>query len=367
MVFPNTDGDVNLLNYWKILKKYNRLILVVTTSVTVFAICCSLLMPKYYLAEAVIMPINNKGGGGVLSGQLGGLASLAGISGSGASTPSQQFMALLKTRTLAEVVINEDSLLPVLLKSRTEDTPFAIEVAAERLRSKFMTFVEDKKGGTIKIRAEFKDPVLAAKIANDYVAGLQKFISGNSFTVAKRNRIFIEKQLSENKLDLLMAGKELNEFYKNDKVSNIEALIDVLINKVDDVEDSSGEKLVVTDGSLGNLIKESAEVEKTIDGLRTAKAIPQQVYLQYMTLRRTLLAQINSLLTQQYEMAKIEEAKDELAFQVIDPARVPGSKSRPKGVKIVFSAFFVALSLSTFLSFFLEYIRGEQSNPKTTV
>ena len=346
----SSKDEINLLDYWNAIKKHRRLIASVTMCVTVVTALISLTLPKYYLAEAVIMPITNKGGGGglgALAGQMGGLASFAGIGGAGLSTPGQQFMALLKTRTLAEAIINSNQLLPVLLGEKAKYGSLDMEVSAEKLRTQVMTFSEDKKSGTIKVGAEVKDPALAAKIANGYVEGLQRFISGNSFTVATRNRIFIEKQLAENKRDLLIAGKELNEFYKNGKVSNVEAMVDVPIensleNNVDGIK-------------LDDLMKKSEELGGKIKDLKTVKAIPQQVYLQYLTLRRGLLAQINSLLTQQYEMAKIEEAKDELAFQVIDPARVPEMKSKPHRSMIVLSALMGSLFASCLLALYTEH------------
>ena len=104
------------------------------------------------------------------------------------------------------------------------------------------------------------------------------------------------------------------------------------------------------------LEKKKEKIGAKLNGTMVAKDIPQQVYLQYLTLRRELLIKMNALLTQQYEMAKIEEAREELSFQVIDSAEAPEKRFKPKRKQIVMVAFFASIFLAVFLAFFLEYI-----------
>ena len=87
------------------------------------------------------------------------------------------------------------------------------------------------------------------------------------------------------------------------------------------------------------------------------RAVPSQVYLQYLTLQRELQGRVNALLTQQYELAKIEEAKEDLTFQVIDKAVPPVRPSWPQKKIIIPLSFAAGLFFSIFLAFFLEYIR----------
>ncbi len=337
--------------------------------VTLLTILLTLTMPKFYKSTAVIMPIGKSGGGGGMlaalasSGQLGGLASMAGLGGAvGGQTPAQQFMALLRTRVLAEEIINKFNLIPIMFDGKVVDPNSSkgpkIEDGVKALAS-YVQFIDDKKGGTITITAEFKDPKLAADVANGYVEGLQKFINSNLLTVAKRNRIFIEKQLEYNKRALLEAGKELNEFYQGKKVSNVEGKVDVSVKNddIDSPQDEQKEK-----GDVGLQLDVLKKQKSDLEEKMMVRSVPQQVYLQYLGLRKTLLAQINGLLTSQYEMAKIEESKDEPAFETIDPAKVAERKSKPKRAQIVIMAFFASLFIGIFASFFMEYVtklRGE--------
>lgn len=365
----NSD-EINLLDYLNVIKRHKKLIGVIVGAVTVVTIIVSLITPKYYNAKAVIMPIGKGGGGGLsaLAGQFGGLASLVGVGGVGTQTLTTQFLALLNTRTLAEEMINKHDLVPIIFEGSKPGEKLSMESAVGGLLGS-VKFMDDKKNGTIIISAEFKDPKLAAEVANGYVEGLQKFINGNAFTVAKRNRIFIEEQLSQNKRDLLEAGKELNEFYKGGRVSSVESKIDVPITGglqgVDTPPSDAHNDTVI---ELEKLQKQEAEIATVLNQRPTAndqrqvvKDVPQQVYLQYLTLRRNLLTQINTLLTQQYEMAKIDEAKDELAFQVIDPARIPEKRFKPRRKQMVMVAFVSSLLIGIFAAFSLEYTEKMRS------
>lgn len=381
----NIDDEINLLDYFQVLNKRKKVIGCIVTVSTIVAIIYSLLLPKIYQSYAVLLPIGSKGGGGLsaLAGSVGGLATLAGIGGGG-SAVNRQFMALLKSRTLAEKVIKKYELIPVLFDGKKPSNP-SWEGAAGALLG-HMTFTDDIKNGTILISAEFRDPKIAADIVNGYIEGLQEFINDNDFTVAKRYRIFIENQLAQNKRQLLEAGKELNEFYKGGKVSSVESRLDVPVkDKInlgvkyvnvgqrqgsfgqgDDIE---GSKFSESQSEIEKLQKQKKEVEAILGKIAGTYAegigsldeaivrdIPQQVYLQYLSLRRNLLTQVNTLLTQQYEMAKMEEKKDELAFQVIDPGRVPETRCKPKRKKIVMTVFAVSLLAGILAAFSMEHL-----------
>ena len=88
--------------------------------------------------------------------------------------------------------------------------------------------------------------------------------------------------------------------------------------------------------------------------------------LQYIRLKRAAVTQqkVFELLTQQYEMAKIEEAKEDIAFQVIDPAIPPEKRIKPKRRLNVMLAGIVSLFAGIFLVFFLEYLENLKKREK---
>lgn len=81
----NSDEDeIDLLELWRTLLKYKRMILLSAFGAAVLAAGISLLMPNIYRAEVLLAPVkaDDSKGGGLASalGGLGGLASMAGIS-----------------------------------------------------------------------------------------------------------------------------------------------------------------------------------------------------------------------------------------------------------------------------------------------
>lgn len=386
----NANDEINLLDYLGVIKRHKKLIGTIMGAATVITVIVSLILPKYYIAKAVIMPIGGGGSGvaALLASQLGGLGGLIGISGAGGATPAQRFMALLKTRTLAEEIINKYDLMEVMFgNSKATPSPqssstggegvkvgLTMEDAVGALLGSYVTFENNEINGTITISAELEDPKLAADIANGYLEGLQNLISSNSLTMSKRNRIFVEKQLAQNKIDLLEAGKDLNEFYKAGRISSVDSKIDVPIStnvnlksEILNLKQTLNLKNQIQNeeiASVDSLLAQADELQKQKEELESklfVKDVPQQVYLQYMTLRRNLLTQMNTLLTQQYEMAKIDESKEDLAFQVIDPARVPEQRSKPKRRQMVMMAFMSSLFIGIFAAFFTEYVKKLKS------
>ena len=87
-----------------------------------------------------------------------------------------------------------------------------------------------------------------------------------------------------------------------------------------------------------------------------AHDVPQQVYLEYLILRREVLEKVSILLTQQYEMAKIDESKQNISFQVIDLPRVMDSPIRPKVQLNIFVGGIVSILVALFYAFFADYL-----------
>ncbi len=390
--------EINLLDYWHVILRHKKMIVAIVIAASIAAVIVSFVLPKKYKAEAVLIPITSKGSGGLsnIASQFGGLASLAGMSLPGGSPESDKFMAILTSRTLAENVINRENLMPILFekkwdkknekwKSNSVDKKPTMEAAVIRMKG-MIVILDDKKAKTIKISGKFETPELAARVVNAYVDELQQFINKNSFTMAKRNRIFIEGQLAQNKEELLEAGKEINEFYRGNRVSSSESKMDVPI----EVGQGTGNQELVVGPGTGNLepgktiamldvpgsgsqvpgpdqadastviqslIAQKSDVDKKIADARTVKNVPQQVYLTYLMLRRELLVKMNALLTSQYEMAKIDESKEDLAFQVIDKAVPPVLRASPKRGQICIMSFMAALFGAIFLAFFREYLK----------
>ena len=342
------DEEINLLDYWRVLMKRKWTVAFIVMVVSVSTVIYTLTITKTYKAEATIMPIGGQKGGGLasLAAASMGLGGLLG--GGGASSTSAQLLAILNSRTLAEKIIEKYDLMKIFYPVKVDD-PLKMPTMEDAVKILKSTIVssEDKKTQLIMLTVIDKDPEFAAKLVNDYINETGSFLNEGAFTAAKRNRIFIEAQLERNKAELLESGKELTTFYATNRISNVVPTVDVDVSMGGRGEDPSPEALQ----------QQVEELKTKIEQTKVVRDVPQQVYLQYLTLRRELLGQVNSLLTQQYEMAKIDESKEDLNFQVIDWARVPVRKFKPKRSQIVMTAFVMSLFLAVFYAFFREYLQ----------
>jgi uncharacterized protein involved in exopolysaccharide biosynthesis len=208
--------------------------------------------------------------------------------------------------------------------------------------------------------------------------------------MAKRNRIFVENQLYKVKKELREAEEALKGFQINKKIVAIgaqtEASITALANLKGQITakevqlgvikqystPSNPDVLTIKD-ELRELKKQLAMLEskgsnpkiEAIPSLSEAPALG----LQYVRLKRKAVThqKIFELFTQQYEMAKIEEAKEDITFQVIDRAIPPEKKIKPKRKLIVMLVGVISLFAGIFLVFFLEYLSNlkepEQQEP----
>ncbi|MBI4238638.1 MAG: hypothetical protein HY696_09530 [Deltaproteobacteria bacterium] len=340
---------------------------------TIGSIVISFLLPKVYQSEVVLLPLGGSRGNyssSILSAVsdlpfVGGLTQNLGGGG--------QLPVLLRSWSMAERVIQRLDLIPLLYGKQWRAVQGTVgevgvrDQVIEQVRS-MIHVSEDVKSGKLVLTCEYENPQLAAKIAETFVELLQDFINENTFSLAKRNRRFIEKQLAMNRKEFLESGKALNTFYKDRRISSVESTVDVTIERADESEAVERNFDPIKLGTqLATIEQKKNAVQQFLSDAEVVRGIPQQVYLQYLTIQRELLGKMTALLTQQYELARIDEAKDELSFQVVDPARVPVRAIRPKRRVIVLSAFVSAFVASIGLAFIVEYFSRHRSRSGSAV
>jgi tyrosine-protein kinase Etk/Wzc len=188
LIQKTPDDEINLTDYWDVLRRRKMMIISLCVVSVLATMMVSLLLPKYYQSQAMILAIAPESGGlgaalsasplaGALTGSLGGL-----------STPVDRLLVFLKSRTIAEMVIKRFDLLRVFNEHKWDaakeswkdpQKPPLLEDAVKKLGSSVTSFKKGKEG-TIAITVEWKDPKLAAEIANYYVAALTEFMKDKS-------------------------------------------------------------------------------------------------------------------------------------------------------------------------------------------
>ena len=382
------EDEINLLDYWNVIRKGWKIIAYVFGAFVITAVIVSLIMPEIYQARTSIIPVEPAGSS--FSSALQNLSSLPFVGGmvpgiGGAST--DKLMAVLESRTIAENVIKALDLVKVFFDDDPED-PSTLQDAVKFLRDR--TELMDDKKGVIAIAVEFTDPTMASRIANQYTTALEQFLNENALSMSKRNRFFIEGNLEEVKGKLKRAEEAMTTFQTDKRIVAIDAQTEAAVQVVADLKaqimakevqlgvigqfaTSTNPDVLRIKDELKELKKQLSMIESegTHSGIEAMPSLAEapELGLGYIRLKRGALIQekLFELLTQQYEMAMIEESKDEIAFQVIDKAIPPEKRARPKRKLIVLMAGFVSIFIGIFGVFFLEYIENIKETKKEEV
>jgi len=377
----------NWLCNLRILWDRRRLLVRVTGIAFAVSLLISLIVPKTYESEARIMPPEGGGSssalisalaGRSLEGELlGGLA--AGLMGSRNS--GALFVDVLRSGSVTGRLIDRFDLQHVYHKRYRVD---AAKVLARRT-----TITQDKKSGVISVSVKDHDPRRARDMAQAYLEELNTVVNRTSTSSAHQERVFIEKRLASVRANLEHAQEAMSQF------SSTHSTIDLREQTRATVESEArvNGELIAAQGELeslqqiygdGNVRVRAAEArissfkreldrmggsaaplaaqDETADA--SAKPVSAESYLPlrqvprlavpYANLYREVRVQetVYDLLTQQYEIARIQEAKDVPAVNVIDAPGIPEKKSFPPravltlaltfGFFVLFAAFLIA-------------------------
>jgi uncharacterized protein involved in exopolysaccharide biosynthesis len=384
------EREINLRDFIRVIVKWRRIIVFNTLIITLLAVIISLILPKRYTATATLIPPVEQqpsvmglsailGGGS--AGALGSFGRLSGLPGM--ATPSDLFARILGSRVVMEGVIETCDLMNVYETEEIEISILALEGA---------THIEVSPEGVISISTDAKSAQLSADIANAYVKHLDHFNREATMTQGKKNRIFIEKRLKEVEKDVKEAEEELKAFQEKFKTVSLE---DEVLKAIEAAADLKAQ-IILKDVELGvmrgfataknpqviRLKSEMTQLQKQLKRMEEGSkeessasygagfSIPfsdlPEVGLQLARLMREAKIQetVFTLLTEQYEQAKIMEVRDTPTVQILDIAKPPFKKSFPKRSRIVIIAFLFSLFAGIGITFFMEYLDKMQEHPE---
>ena len=376
------EDEVNLLDYWRVISKRRRTIASLFCAAVLTAMVVSFLMPKIYESSTSILPQLESRESGALGSLLaasgagaGGIVQGLGISLPGMpATPTDIFTAMLKSRIMADAVIKQFDLMKLYNDKTMQD-------ARKDLESD--TTIKVSKEKVIKVTVEAKSPQLASDIANFYVANLDRLNRTLNVTKSGQNRVFIEKRLVDTKTNLIKAEEALREFQTKNKAVHLEAqgraaieaaamiqaqisATEVQLQVMESYLTLDNPEVVRMRSGLSELKKQLALLETGKDGkgqlpgdrMHPAFITVPSLVLEYARLLREVKVQeaLYTMLTSQYEQAKIAEARDTPSVQVLDPGVPAEKKSKPIIWLNMLIAGVLALFLGIFLAFFLEYL-----------
>lgn len=190
----DVEDGIDFVAIWKILWAYKWLVIAVTGVFTAATIVIALISTPIYRAEVVVSDAQDGGMSGTssLMGQLGGLASLAGVT-VGAAGVGQEAHAVLKSRRLIEEFITRHDLLSELLPHAAERA--TLWFGAKHFKDSVLSIREDKRNGTTTVSIEWIDPVIASRWANGFVDLANELVRTRALDEASRNIKYLNEQL----------------------------------------------------------------------------------------------------------------------------------------------------------------------------
>ncbi|MCP2501634.1 MAG: Wzz/FepE/Etk N-terminal domain-containing protein [Deltaproteobacteria bacterium] len=372
------EEEIDLTELFRALSRRWRLILGITAASAAVAMVVSLLLPVYYKAETSILPPQDKGSNlaAQVMGQAGGLIALAG-GAAGVKSQGELFVAMTKSRTVLDRMVDRFDLMKLYQGKYREDARMNL-VGSIKVQ-------EDRKSGIISLTVEDRDPKRAADMANAFVEELKSLAGGLAISEAGQQRMFFEDQIRQTKESLARAEEELKGFQQRTGMFQVDAQARAIIEGIARLRASIASKEVeakvlrsfatAQNPDLQRVEEEiralRIELEKVetskgsgVDPLMSSGRVPEMGTEYLRKLRQLKYNEtLFELLSKQYELAKLDEARDAVVIQVIDRAVPPERKSRPKRALIVILATAAMFFLSVFIVLLLEHPWNKSRKP----
>jgi len=338
------------------------LIFGVTVAAAIVSLVVALLLPPVYTARTTLLAPNSQQQSGSAAA-LAALGSLGGLAGGLApKSPDELYVALLKSDSVWRALDERFKLM----------AHYDVK-SYEALRKTLPTYIRvssDKKSGVITVEVDDKDKQFAADLANAHEAEITKLLGRLAVSEAQLRRAFFERQLKETKENLVKAEQGLRAVQEKSGVIVLDKQAEALITGAALVRSQITEREVQLKVLRTGATEQNPDVIRMSSELRALRAelarmqssqggaagsavdmpvgrIPEAT-IDYVRARRELKLQEMLLesMVRQYEIAKLDEAKEGPALQQVDVALPPDWKSKPSRVLIVLASTLIAFVLA---------------------
>lgn len=355
---PPEDDEISLLDLLQVVADNLRLLVLGPLVAGLLALAYSFTIPPTFTATTKFMPPQQQQSGA--AAMLAGLGALGGLAGAaGIKNPADQHVALLKSRSVQDALVDRFKLMDRFESKFREDARNAIGGSV----------VIASKDGLITIDVSDKDPAFAALLANAHVEELGKLLNRLAITEAQQRRLFFEKQLAIAKDNLVKAEQALAASGVNSSVLKSTGAAVVAVAQLKGQIAAQEIKLASMRGYLTESAPDFKQAQTELSALRAqlgsseraeskpSGAIGDSDYiakLRDFKYYETLF----ELFTKQYEMARIDESREGSVIQMLDAAQPPERKSGPKKAQM---ATITAVAVGFVLLLFV-FIRRAQRN-----
>ena len=362
-----------------------KMVALIVAAGMLISLANALLTPKTYSSTTTLMPPDASSPYYDVMGLLSpssGAASL-GSEVLGIGTPGDLYTSILESRNVQDGMVARFDLVHHYKVSFLDD-------ARNDLASQ-TKIDQDRQSGIISISVNTDDPAFSAELAQGYVEELNRVVTEDSTSAARRERVFLEARVKEVKQDLDDSAKALSQFSTKTKAidvsSQAKSMMDAESRLEDELMDGRSQLAALrqTYSEDNNLVKaaeaRNAELQREInatggtpDRNGSATAGGGSVYptvgelpalgLTYYDLERKVNVDeaLWESLTKEYETAKFEEAREIPTLHVLDAAEIPRIKSGPNRKLMILTGTLISFVLACLLVLVLNY--WEQVDPE---
>lgn len=357
LVQQDKASQIGLVDLLIILAKYKKLIIGFPVIVAIASAVLSFVLPNVYKASVKLLPPQQQSSATAMLSQLGGVAGLAAVGVGGLKNPNDLYIAMLKSRTVADRMIEQFNL------KKAYDTE-SLENARRHLAAN--TVISSGKDNLITIDVEDEDQKRVATIANTYVNELLRLTRLLAVTEASQRRMFFERELEVAKNNLSKAEVSLKSAIDTRGVISVDAESRAIVETMASLKAKISVKEIQLNAMRAFITNTHPDFQRAEEELKSLRSelsklengrgvsgeagTDTPVGLENIKILRDVkyYQMLYELLAKQYEVARLDEAKDPSIIQVLDPAVEPERKIKPKRTIIVL--------LSSVIAFFVAFI-----------
>ena len=348
-VFEDEDA-ISILDLLLVFVRHKKKILLVPFLVGCSVAGYSLSIPETFTASTTFIPSDRK-------------------QSSAMSTLNQLGLSAHQMLAVPEVLLTPEALLTIVKSRRIQDriieslqlqkgnnNKLSMREARELL-SGATTISIGRKDRVIKILVQNESPQKAAEIANEYVSQLEKLGKELTRSEASQRRAFFEKQLADAFTKLQAAENAMMASQRK------YGLIPFAPH------DPGVEKILATiqavQKQLTNMQHANPKAQQSSSSIMSTDQVPE-AGMEYLRRTRDLkhADTTHQLISQQYQMAKVDEAQDAPILQVLDTAIPPERRSSPKRTQMIMVSLVASAFLMCLIAFMLEAKRKAQEDPE---
>ncbi|MGA7157641.1 MAG: GNVR domain-containing protein [Acidobacteriaceae bacterium] len=380
----NEEAEISLLDLMIVIAQRKRMVFWVTAGFAIVAIIVSLVLPVRYTATVTLLPPQEGGSmAAALTSQLGSLGGMAALAGGslGLKNPNDRYVAMLQSQTVEDAMVQKYGLMQEYHKHYLSD--------ARKDFESHITVDGNGKDGLIHISVEDHHADRSAELANGYVDQFRHLSEHLAITEASQRRLFFQQELEQAKNNLANAEEALAQTEQKTGViqpdSQARALIEtaatlraqiaareVQIQGMQTYATGENSALIQAQQELAGLRAQLTKLGGSEDTSGSDVLIPKglvpQAGMEYVRRLRDVkyYETIFDILARQFELAKLDEAKEGAIIQVVDPAIVPDKRSFPKRSLIVIGATILGFILGIFLALWQAAMQHLKSDPENS-